>query len=96
MIKKLGKLLIGLFIFGVLAGAFLRTSNQQTEIETLEYDLSTTRQELRNTQEQLESKNEELLGTREQLAKVADQLNQIRARNEGRFYIEQGESDEEI
>lgn len=88
MIKKLGKLLIGVFIVGALVGAFLRTNEQETEIETLEYELSTTRQNLRNTKEQLESKDEELLDTREQLTKVADQLNQIRARNEGQFYME--------
>lgn len=91
MAKKIGKLLIGLFIVGALVGAFLRTSEQETEIETLEHELSTTRQELGNAQEQLESKEEELSDTRERLAKVADQVNQIRARNEGQFYMEETE-----
>ncbi len=87
MAKKIGKLLIGLFIVGALVGAFLRTSEQETEIESLEYELSTTRQELRNTQEQLESKDEELSDTRERLAKVADQVNQIRAYNDREYYM---------
>lgn len=87
MTKKIGKLLIVLFIIGALVGAFLRTSEQETEIETLEYELSTTRQELGNAQEQLESKEEELLDTREQLTKVADQLNQIRAYNDREYYM---------
>lgn len=89
MAKKMGKLLIGLFIVGALVGAFLRTSEQETEIETLEYELSTTRQELRNAQEQLESKENELLDTREQLTKVADQVNQIRAYHERENYIDE-------
>lgn len=92
MTKKIGKLLIVLFIIGALVGAFLRTSEQETEIETLEHELSTTRQELGNAQEQLESKDEELQNTREQLTKVADQVNQIRARNEREQYMEEDES----
>jgi peptidoglycan hydrolase CwlO-like protein len=89
MTKKIGKLLIVLFIIGALVGAFLRTNEQEAVITDLNYELSTTRQELRNTKGQLESKDEELLDTREQLTKVADQLNQIRAYNEREYYMEE-------
>lgn len=87
MTKKLGKLLVVLFIVGALVGAFLRTGQQETEINDLNYELSTTRQNLRSTKEQLEKKENELSDTKEHLTKVADQLNQIRARNEGQFYM---------
>jgi len=85
--KRIAILLTVLFIIGAFAGAAIRTSKQETEIESLEYELSTTQRELQNTQEQLESKDEELQVTREQLTKVADQVNQIRARNEREFYM---------
>ena len=93
MIKKLVGLLTVLFIISALAGATIKTKEQQNEIETLEYELSTAQLALYNAQEQLENKDEELQDTREQLTKVADQLNQFRAYHERENYVDEEEKE---
>lgn len=89
MIKKIAALLVGLFMISALAGATIKTKEQQNKIETLEYELSTAQLALYNVQEQLEYKDEELQDTREQLTKVANQLNQFRVYHERENYIDE-------